>query len=375
MRFSDRENLGVYLDYNATSPLRSEAKKAIFDALGEPSNPSSIHGFGRRARKRLEKSRVQIAKLVGSEPENIIFTSGGTEADSLAIKGAYCSNIVISSIEHDAIFSAAPESEKVAVNQDGTIILSDLEKALSRVEGTCLVSIMWANNETGAIQPMEEIVAIASKYGAQVHADAIQAFGKIPINFRDSGLSMMSISAHKIGGPPGVGALVVADGIKLKPFLVGGGQEKGRRSGTENIMGIVGFGAAAEVLLNNASEPDEVCRLRDLFEQKLLDYLPDLQILSVNAPRLGNTSAVVMAGVSAETQVMLFDLEGIYISAGAACSSGKIKKSHVIEAMGVIGDATTNTIRVSFGWESTESDVDRVVETWIKIYEKTNKKS
>lgn len=368
------ENAPIYLDYNATTPLRAEVKVELLDALGEPNNPSSIHSLGRSARRRLEKSRNQIATLINSPTENIIFTSGGTEANNLALKGGQYTDIIVSSIEHEAVLSAISDAKKISVDKDGIIILPELENVLAEINGDCLVSIMWANNETGVIQPIKEIVEIASKYGARVHSDAVQALGKIPINFRESGLSMMSISAHKIGGPTGIGALVIADGVELKPALVGGGQEKGRRSGTENILGAIGFGKAAEVVAQNPAENKRIQSLRDLFETKLSQCFPKVNILSQNVPRLGNTSAVVMPGVLAETQVMGFDLEGICLSAGAACSSGKVKRSHVVEAMKIGDEPTTNTIRVSFGWDSTELEIDFLVGSWLKIYNRANKK-
>ena len=368
------DNASIYLDYNATTPLRPEVKAELLDALGEPNNPSSIHSLGRSARRRLEKSRCQIATLINSPPENIIFTSGGTEANNLALKGGQCTDIIVSSVEHEAVLAAAVNAKKISVDKNGIVILSELENVISDINGDCFVSIMWANNETGVIQPIREIVEIASKYGARVHSDAVQALGKIPINFRESGLSMMSISAHKIGGPTGIGALVIADGVELKPTLVGGGQEKGRRSGTENILGAIGFGKAAEVVAQNPAENKRVQNLRDLFETKLSRCFPKVNILSQNVPRLGNTSAIVMPGVLAETQVMSFDLEGICLSAGAACSSGKVKRSHVVEAMKIGDEPATNTIRISLGWDSTELEIDFLVNSWLKIYNRANKK-
>jgi cysteine desulfurase len=372
MELSKTFEKSVYLDYNATCPLRTEVKEAILDTLNEPANPSSVHSSGRRARAKIEKSRIQVANLVGSKPENIIFTSGATEADILAIKGTQHTEVIISSIEHDAVLSAVPEAKKVPVDANGLICLEALGRILSESKQPSLVSIMWANNETGVIQPIKEIVKIASFYGAIVHADAVQALGKVPVDFNKSDLDMMSISGHKIGGVSGSGALIIKDEIKLQPLMVGGGQERGQRSGTENIIGIVGFGAAAEALSINNGEQNEIRRLRDLFEIKLLEQVPSVEILCKNVPRLGNTSAVVMPGVSAETQVMAFDLEGIYISAGAACSSGKVKQSHVIKAMGIGGEALTNTIRVSFGWQNKESDVGRLVDAWLKLYKRAN---
>ena len=368
------DNSSIYLDYNATTPLRAEVKAELLDALGEPNNPSSIHSLGRSARRRLEKSRCQIATLINSSPENVIFTSGGTEANNLALRGGQYTDIIVSSIEHEAVLAAAVNAKKISVDKNGVVILSELENAIADINGECLVSIMWANNETGVIQPIKEIVEIASKYGARVHSDSVQALGKIPINFKESGLSMMSISAHKIGGPTGIGALVVADGVELKPALVGGGQEKGRRSGTENILGAIGFGKASELVAQNPAENKRIQNLRDLFEAKLSKCVPKVNVLSQNAPRLGNTSAIVMPGVSAETQVMGFDLEGICLSAGAACSSGKVKRSHVVEAMKIGDEPTTNTVRVSLGWGTTELEIDFLIDSWLKIYRRANKK-
>ena len=368
MQFLRGSNKAVYVDYNATAPLRPGAKFAVLDVLEEPGNPSSVHSKGRKAKSIVEKARTQVSQLINCEPDNIIFTSGGTEADILALRGSGCQHILISSIEHDAVLSAVPKSIKIPVLANGILDIESLRSLVHEASKPFLVSIMWANNETGAIQPIADAKSLVSEAGGFMHVDAVQALGKIPLDFLKSCLDMMSISAHKIGGPPGVGALIIREGFDLRPIFLGGGQEKGRRSGTENVSGIAGFGAAAQVCLNSPNEIRKVTRLRNLFEASILANAPDAQIICKDVERLGNTSAVFMPGISAETQVMAFDLEGVAVSAGAACSSGKVKESHVLRAMKLNDETINNTIRVSFGWENTEADVDRLVKVWLNLY-------
>lgn len=368
---SGNSSTDVYLDYNATTPLRAEARAAMLAVMGETGNPSSVHRGGRAARARLETARRRVAAFVGAPPETVVFTSGGTEADILALRGSGRHRVLISAIEHDAVLAAIPEAERIPVTPDGIVDLGALERKLAGRSEPAIVSVMWANNETGAVQPISDVVSVAQAHGALVHADAVQAAGKLTLDFSASGLDMMSLSAHKIGGPPGVGALLVRDGVALAPAIVGGGQERGRRSGTENLPGIVGFGAAAEAVVAAApGEVEAVRALRDRLESALLSAIPDLRILCRGMPRLGNTSAIVMPGVPAETQVMALDLEGVAVSAGSACSSGKVTRSHVIDAMEPDGVAAACTIRVSLGWENTEADVDRLVEAWLRLYKR-----
>jgi cysteine desulfurase len=359
----------VYADYNATAPLRPEARVTMLKVLGQPGNPSSVHRSGRTARARLEQARRQVADFIGAEAEQVIFTSGGTEADLLALYGTDRKRVLVSGIEHDAVLATVNDAERIPVLVDGSVDLTALARLLEASNEPALVSVMWANNETGVIQPIAEVIRLAKRHGALVHSDAVQAAGKIALNFADSQLDMMSISAHKFGGPPGIGALLVRSGLALWPMITGGGQERGRRSGTENLPGIVGFGAAAEA----ASVGDEMelaGRLRDLFETRVLSVAPGARILGRAGPRLANTSCIIMPGVPAETQVMALDLEGVAVSAGSACSSGKVKRSHVIEAMEPGGPASATAIRISLGWLNVEADVDRLVETWLRLYKR-----
>lgn len=359
----------VYLDHNATAPLRAEARAAMLDAMDGGGNPSSIHGQGRAARARMERSRRQVAAFLGAPPEGVIFTSGGTEADILALRGTGRRRLVVSAIEHDAVLAAVPDPVRVPVSPSGVVDLAALDAILAAGDEPALVSVMWANNETGVIQPVADVAAIARRHGALVHSDAVQAAGRLSISFTESGLDLMSVSGHKIGGPPGIGALLVREGIALTPVATGGGQEKGRRSGTENLPGIDGFAAATEAA-GSAEEIARVRAIRDAFEARLLAAVPTARILGRDVDRVMNTSAVVMPGVSAETQVMALDLAGIAVSAGAACSSGKVTRSHVIEAMEPNGDAAGSTIRVSFGWTNTAGDADRVADAWIDLYKR-----
>ena len=367
----------IYADYNATTPLRDEAREAMLAAMAAPGNPSSVHCAGRAARAVLESARRSLAALLGATPEAVIFTSGGTEADLMALGGSGRKRVLVSAIEHDAVL-AVPGVERVPVLSNGLIDLAALEARLVAETEPALVSVMWANNETGAIQPLADIVALARAHGALVHSDAVQAVGKLPVDFTASGLDLMSVSAHKIGGPPGVGALLVREGLTLDPLITGGGQERGRRSGTENLVGIAGFGAAADTVSRERASTlgegmiDRVAALRDRLESRILDAAPAARVLCRDVPRLGNTSCIVMPGMPAETQVMALDLEGIAVSAGSACSSGKVKRSHVVEAMEPDGAAAETTIRVSLGWLSTEAEVDRLADAWIKLYKRAD---
>lgn len=357
----------IYLDYNATAPLRPEAKQAMLEAMGPPSNPSSVHHHGQMARSRLEEARLSVAALADAPPESITFTSGGTEANHQALRAFPDRVIITTPVEHMAVLASAPNALMIDVDADGIIDLDHLENLLRTYRGGALVSVMAANNETGVIQPLDQVVRLARENDALVHSDAVQHFGKGFGGFRPSAIDMLTISAHKIGGPSGVGALVVREGLSLPPFLLGGGQESQRRGGTENLLGVVGFGAAAA-----ATEKAGHGWLAQLqkWHQKLEDQIltaSDAVIFGREVDRLSNTSAIAMPGRMAETQVMQFDLAGLAVSAGAACSSGKVTASHVLEAMKV-GDLAHQTIRVSSGWASTEDDFNCFAEIWLQVY-------
>lgn len=347
----------VYLDYNATAPVRPGVVSAMTEALRRCGNPSSIHGFGRAARAAVEDARNQIASLVGASPEGVIFTSGGTEANNTALRG----RVLASAIEHESIL-AIDGVRPVPVRQVGVVDLAVLETLLA--ERPALVSVMLANNETGAIQPVRDVARLARRHGARVHCDAVQAAGKIDIDMGALGVDMMSLSAHKLGGPQGVGALIVADAEHPHPLLRGGGQERGHRPGTENVAGIVGFAAAARVALAELASMDRVRALRDALEARVRAIAPNVVFHGAGCARLPNTSCIGLSGARSDIQVMALDLDGIAVSAGSACSSGTIAPSHVLRAMGVGEDAAASAIRVSLGWASTADDVERFVASW-----------
>ncbi len=374
----------IYLDHNASSPLRPSARSAMLAALGETANASSVHAGGRQARARIEKARLQVAKLCGAAPEDVIFTSGGSEANALALKGAAAGALAagrkiarffVSAIEHDSVranASAVAEMipgtivREISVTKDGVMDLDALRLALKNEEGRALVSVMAANNETGVIQPIEDIARITKSDGTEdalLHVDAVQAVGKIPFAFDAAKIDYMTVSAHKLGGPQGVGALLVKDAAPLAPLIAGGGQEMRRRAGTENVAGIVGFGAAAEEARTATDERARIARLRDEFERELLSVAPHAVIFGLHAGRLPNTSNFAVPGLSAETGLIALDLDGTGVSSGSACSSGKVRPSHVLSAMGVDQELSRGALRVSFGWNSTEEDVVAIIQS------------
>jgi cysteine desulfurase len=358
----------TYLDWNATAPLRPEAAAAMSAVLAQCGNPSSVHRWGRAARQRVERARVAVAALVAAPPDAVIFVSGGTEANHLALLGAGRERVLVSAIEHDSVRRALPAAECIPVDRNGVVLLEELKGMLAADPRPAIVSVMLANNETGVIQPVSAVSGLARAHGALFHCDAVQAAGKMAIDIGGVGADLLTLSAHKLGGPPGIGALVVRDGFDLSPLLRGGGQEHGRRAGTENLLGIVGFAAAAAATAEQIAVYDRVRALRDALETAITKLAPDAVVLGTVAPRLPNTSAIAMPGVSAETQVIALDLDGVMVSAGAACSSGKVGPSHVLEAMSVGPELTTSTIRVSLGWTTTEADVAHFVQAWTALY-------
>jgi len=354
----------AYLDHNATSPLRPAAFDAMVDALRAGGNPSSVHGVGRKARAIVDKARREVAAVVGALPAETIFTSGGTEANNLALSGAGRRRMLVSAIEHDSVRRAGPQAEILPVDSDGVLDLAALERALAASAEPALVSVMLANNETGVLQPIAEVVRLAQAAGALVHCDAVQGVGRVPVDLHGLGVDYLSLSAHKLGGPTGVGALVLRSGAPLQPDRRGGGQESNRRAGTENVAGIAGFGAAAA----QAACGLDVTALRDRLEFSLVQIAPGAKIFSVKTPRIGNTTCISMPGVPAETQVMAFDLVGVCISAGAACSSGKVQRSPVLEAMGVPAAEAGCATRISLGWNSEAADIERLIAAWQNLY-------
>lgn len=356
----------VYLDHNATTPLRPEAVTAATEALAVAGNPSSVHRYGRRARQIVEDAREKVAALVEVDPSWVVFTSGGTEANALALAATTPASVLVSAVEHPSVGDSSAVSGRIPVDGEGVVRLETLDALLRTAPAPALVSVMLANNETGVIQPVAEIARAAGAHGAIVHCDAVQAAGKIPVRFAALGLHMLSLSAHKLGGPPGIGALVIDPTIPFAPLLRGGGQERRRRAGTENIPGIAGFGAAAEIAANLA-DAARLTRLRNAIEQRVRSICPAAPIFGYGASRLPNTSCLGMPGVPAQTQVIAFDLAGIAVSAGSACSSGKVAESHVLRAMGVGENLAGCALRVSLGWTTTDDEAERFVAIWDEI--------
>lgn len=363
----------VYLDYNATTPLRPEVRDAIVGALDHVGNPSSVHRFGRTARRMVEDARERVGALAGVAPTQVIFTGGGTEANNMVLRCVPATRRMVSAIEHDSVLQAAADADLLPVSADGVLDLASLDRMLAEASGTVLVSVMLANNETGVIQPVADIARICRAHGALLHCDAVQAAGRIAIDCALLDVDFLSLSAHKLGGPQGVGALVLRGDRVFDPLLRGGGQERRRRAGTENVAGIAGFGCAAELAVRGLGDQDRVAALRDAMEDRLRTAVPDAGIHGAGAPRLPNTCCVSMPGVPSETQLMALDLAGIAVSAGSACSSGKVKASHVLLAMGVGEEEAGSALRVSLGWATGPADTDRFVEAWTAVHRRTHR--
>lgn len=354
----------IYLDHNATAPLRPEAQAAMIDAMGPPLNASSIHDAGRRARMLVERARTQIAEALGTRHADLTFTSGATESNNMVLAGF--ETIITSAVEHSAILAPRPDAIRIAVDQDGVIKLDALEAALGAVDDSAraqtLVSVIAANNETGVLQPLKDIGAICHAHNIAFHSDMVQLAGKLPIDLSHEGLTFASFSAHKVGGPSGVGALWIAAGKTVPALLIGGGQEQGRRPGTENVLGIVGFGAAMQAAHNALASYQEMAQWRDEAEAELLQMREDCHILGAGAPRLPNTSAIALTSVMSNTALMALDLKGFCLSSGSACSSGKVKSSHVIEAMGH-PHLAAHVLRISGGWTTQKEEFQKLVKT------------
>lgn len=359
----------MFFDYNATSPLRPSVKHAIEDSLGLCGNPSSVHKYGRDVRAKVEEARDRIASYLGCPSKDVIFTSGATEANNMVLS-SHKGPKIISAIEHDSLYADFTSQQKdifeLNVKDNGVVDTNHLEQLLQQSGEHTLVAVMAANNETGVIQPIEEISHICQKYQAHLHVDAVQTFGKIPFNY--SAASSLAISGHKIGAPSGVGVLIKSDKFSPKALIRGGGQERSYRSGTENTLGIIGLGAAIDAVSNN--EEEQARKLRDKFENAIVAFCSEVQIFGKSASRLPNTSNLNMPGVKSELQLMNFDLHGIAVSTGSACSSGKVKSSRVLEKMGVPVDIATTALRVSFGFANTDKECDALIKTWKSIFQK-----
>jgi cysteine desulfurase len=368
----------VYLDWNATTPLRAEAREAMAAAWDLSGNPSSVHAEGRQARRWVEGARAEVAGAIGAPPRNVVFTSGGTEANALALtpglrrgSGVPVQRLLVSAIEHASVLAGgrfpAQAIGTIAVTRSGLLDFDDL-RAMLEGGPPALVSVMLANNETGAVQPVADVAEIVHAAGGLLHVDAIQAFGKIPFNINELKADLVTLSGHKIGGPKGVGAVILAEGmLGLGPLLRGGGQELGRRAGTENVAGIVGFGAASKTAMGTLqSDAIGLESQRNRLEDGLRQT-PGAMVFSDDVPRLPNTTLFTVPGLKAETAVIGFDLEGIAVSSGSACSSGKVQPSHVLEAMGFGPKIAQGAVRLSLGWSTSSADIDRCLEAWRKL--------
>jgi cysteine desulfurase len=377
-----------YCDHNATSPLRPSSRDAMLRALAVTGNPSSVHANGRAARRIVEEARESVGRLAGASADQVIFTSGATEANALALWGAVegaidqsqadkalrITRLFVSAVEHSsALKTAQAVAERVAgvrvetlpVTAEGILDTEVLRVALREGKGRALVAVMAANNETGVIQPTAEISRLCREAGALLLVDAVTAAGKCDL---DAGLcDYLTLSAHKLGGPQGVGALVARPDAPLAPQLTGGGQQKGLRAGTENLSGVAGFGAAADAVLADGDERTRVRAVRDHFESALNQAIPEAIVFGSGVPRLGNTSNIAVPGLSSTNLVIALDLDGVMVSSGSSCSSGKIAPSHVLSAMGASPDLAQHSIRVSFGWNSVPADADAVIASLLKL--------
>ncbi len=350
-----------YLDYNATAPLRPEARAAMVEALALCGNPSSVHRPGRKARAVVEAAREAVAALAGARPIEVVFTSGATEANNLCLAGAPFARRLVSAGEHESVL-AAGECGLLALTGDGLVDLEQLEGRLAAASEPLLLALMAANNETGVIQPLSAAAGMVHAQGGRLLTDAVQAAGRLPAShWADA--DFVSLSAHKLGGPKGVGALVLRGDALLAPQLRGGGQERRLRAGTENVAAIAGFGAAAgAVAAKREAEQARTAVLRDRFEAGLRALVPGVRLFGASVPRLANTSCFAIPGRKAETLLIALDLAGVFVSSGSACSSGKVQRSHVLSAMGVEAGLAEGALRVSFGWSSEDGDVTHCLE-------------
>ncbi len=369
----------AYLDHNATAPLRAEAREAMLRVWREgPLNASAMHAAGRRARALVEESRARLARLLGCAAREVVFASGGTEADNFAVRGADVEVHLVSPMEHPAVLRAARatgrEVRLLAVDGQGRVLLDDLERQLKELNGRrAQVCLMLASHETGVIQPVAEVAMLAREHGALIHCDAVQAAGRIQVDLAALGVDTLAISAHKFGGPQGAGALIVREGVALTPLLAGGGQEWRRRAGTENIAGIVGMVAALDAAC--AELEPVAAHLRQLgirLEAGLRELSPEVAILSAEAPRLPGVAMFAHADIDAEVALIAFDLAGVALSRGAACASGKVEPSPGLEAMGVPRKLARNVLRVSMGRDTVEEDITRLLDGWRRQLERTD---
>ena len=381
----------AYLDYNATAPLRCDVRAAMIEAMDCVGNPSSVHADGRRARSIIEAAREDVAKLVGAKPSEVVFTSGATESNAWVLSAGW-DTVFAGGIEHDSVLASLAKASPDARGQDARgvgrlvngasrhIVLPAAADGLIAIErlaehvlksdgdfGRALVCLQLANNETGVIQPLADLSAFAREHGLRVHSDAVQAAGRIAIDIGELGIDTLSVSAHKMGGPKGVGALIIRDGVELPPLIRGGGQERRRRAGTENIAAIVGFGRAAALAKAELSAWASIASMRDRLERGVAELSPNICVIGAGSPRLANTSLLALRGRSAENLVIKLDLAGVSVSAGSACSSGKVGLSHVLSAMGLDSELARSAIRVSLGPNTTDTDIAAFLTAWKTI--------
>ena len=375
----------IYLDFNATAPLRPEALAAMLAALEAHGNAQSVHAEGRAARATIERARKDVAELAGASPDTVVFTSGGSEANALALRGAVrgaaaagerVTRLIVSAVEHESVHANALACEETTaglrvltcpVTASGVVDLVALRRLLEEGKGRALVSLMAANNETGVVQPVAEAAAMAREHEALFHCDAVQAFGKSVVNVAEWDADYVSMSAHKLGGPQGIGALIARQGAPLQPQTRGGGQELGRRAGTENVAGIAGFAAAAQAAARDLANTGVRLARREALERRLKIASPDTIVFGEGVDRLANTVCVAAPAVPAENMVIALDLDGIAVSAGAACSSGKVTQCRVLTAMGVEPRVAASAIRVSFGWSTKDEELAAFAEAWARI--------
>ena len=386
--YNERFTMRVYFDYNATSPVAPE----VADAMGRVTrevfgNASSVHHFGQQAKSVLDDARSAVATAIGGDPSEVVFTSGGTEADNFAIRGAAAvfdsldaargkRHLIAGAIEHEAVLNTLKalarrgwKTTLLPVDQSGVLVADRLREAIT--DDTALVSIMHANNEIGTIQPIADLAAIAHAHGALMHTDAVQSVGKIPVDVRALDVDLLSLSAHKFNGPKGVGALWIKRGARVQAILTGGKHERNRRAGTENVPGIAGLGAAATLAMGKLSaEGTRLAVLRDRLEDGILAAVPGTAINGSRSSRVPNTTNISFDRVEAESLLIALDLEGIAVSTGSACSSGTLEPSHVLRAMGLPAHRTQNSLRFSLGMYSTQEEVDRVIEVLPRLVEK-----
>jgi len=358
----------IYLDHNATTTIRPQVVDLILSIMGETGNGSSTHKAGQKASMHIERAREQIAEALNTRPAQVIFTSCATESMNTILKTFKGERILSSAIEHAAIVDCGhAEMEVIPVTTDGVVDLNALEEMVNCDPKPALINLMMVNNETGVIQPVKEAVKIAHDHGCLIHIDAVQALGKIPVDFKDIGADYMSFSAHKIGGPQGVGCFVFAAQKPIRPLLVGGKQEKRQRAGTSNIAGIAGMGLAAELAVKNMDRYDELAIWRDEIESRITQSIAGTFVNGKNTPRVGNTISLTCPDITTTVQMMNLDLDEICVSGGSACASGVAKPSHVITAMGLSDTHALATLRISMGWNTTRDDVNGFIESYTKI--------